>query len=123
MKDSVRPDFEITTAMRENFRARLEAKGVSVERAEWDAGSAYVDRLLLNRIARLAYGDSTAKRREIADDTQLRSAIDYLRRGRTTAELLALAPTVTLPATAEASRNPTATAPRTATQPTTRRPD
>lgn len=123
MKDKVRPDFEITTEMREDFRARLEAKGVTVERAEWDAGRAYVDRLLLNRIARLAFGDSTAKRREIADDTQLLAAIDHLRRGRTTAELLALAPTVTLPATAAAPRNPPATAPRSASQPTTRRPD
>ena len=102
---------------------KLEAKGVTVDRAEWDAGRAYVDRLLLNRIARLAFGDSTAKRRELPEDTQLLAAIDHLRRGRTTAELLALAPTVNVPATAAAPRNPTATAPRTATQPSTRRPD
>ena len=85
LKDQVRPDFVITDEMRDGFRSRLEAKGVPVNRAEWDAGREYVDRLLLNRVARLAFGDSTAKRREVPDDRQLMMAIDYLRRGRTTA--------------------------------------
>lgn len=90
MREKVRPDFEVTAAMRDEFRSRLQAKGVVIDRGEWDAGSAYIDRLLLNRIARLAYGDSTAKRREIPEDTQLLMAIDLLRRGHTTADLLAL---------------------------------
>lgn len=115
MKDQVRPDFTVTPAMRDAFRQRLEAKGVPVDRAEWDAGSEYVDRLLLGRIARLAFGDSTAKRRELPDDTQLRTAIDLLRRGRTTAELLALVPPLAMPSAA-------ARPPR-ATEPVTRRPD
>jgi carboxyl-terminal processing protease len=92
LRTTVRPDFEVTAAMREEFRARLEAKGVTVDRAEWNAGRAYIDRLLLNRIARHAFGDSLAKRREIPDDSQLLKAIEYLQRGRTTADLLALAP-------------------------------
>ena len=90
MRETVRPDFEVTAAMREEFRARLQAKGVVVDRADWDAGRAYVDRLLLNRIARLAYGDSTAKRRELPEDSQLLRAMELLRQGRTTADLLAL---------------------------------
>lgn len=102
LKDQVRPDFQVTQAMRDAFRQRLEAKGVTVDRAEWDAGRAYVDRLLDSRISRLAFGDSTAKRREIPDDTQLLRAMDLLRRSRTTAELLALAPTPTT-ATAQAT--------------------
>ena len=90
IRESVRPDFVVTAEMREAFRTRLEAKGVVVDRADWDAGQRYVDRLLLNRIARLAFGDSTAKRREIPEDSQLLRAMDLLRRGRTTADLLAL---------------------------------
>ena len=120
MKDSVRPDFVVTAAMREGFRRRLEAKGVTVDRAEWDAGSAYIDRLLLNRIARLAFGDSTAKRREIPEDTQLRTALDYLRRGRTTADLLALAPAVAAPTVPGTPRR---SAPPAAASTGTRRPD
>ena len=41
--------------------------------------------------ARRAFGDSTWKRRDVAEDVQLQKALDLLRRGRTTAELLALA--------------------------------
>lgn len=102
MRGKVQPDFAVTPAMREEFRTRLQAKGVVVDRAEWDAGRRYVDRLLLNRIARLAFGDSTAKRRELPEDTQLLRAIELLNRGRTTADLLALA----APTTAPAARRP-----------------
>jgi carboxyl-terminal processing protease len=115
LKDQVRPDFQVTAAMRDGFRQRLEAKGVAVDRAEWDAGREYVDRLLLNRIARRAFGDSTAKRREIPEDTQLRTAVDLLRRGRTTADLLSLAPPVSMPA---AAARPPASG-----EPVARRPD
>jgi carboxyl-terminal processing protease len=100
LKDAVKPDFVVTQEMRDGLRAKLQAKGVTVDRAEWDAGRAYVDRLLLNRIARLAFGDSTAKRREVPEDAQLRKAMELLRRGRTTADLLALAPAVPSPTAA-----------------------
>jgi carboxyl-terminal processing protease len=105
LKDQVRPDFTVTQAMRDGFRQKLEAKGVTVDRAEWDAGREYVDRLLLNRIARLAFGDSTAKRREIPEDVQLQRAMELLRRASTTQELLALAPSsAPVPAAASARR-------------------
>lgn len=91
LRGQVAPDFVVTPAMREEFRTRLQAKGVTVDRADWDAGRDYIDRILLNRIARLAFGDSTAKRREIPDDVQLQKAMELLRRGPTTAELLAIA--------------------------------
>jgi carboxyl-terminal processing protease len=93
LRESVQPDFVVTAEMREAFRLRLETRGVAVDRGEWNAGQKYVDRLLLNRIARLAFGDSTAKRREIPEDSQLLRAMDLLRRGRTTADLLALGAT------------------------------
>ena len=91
MKDQVTPSFTVTPAMREAFRAKLESRGVPVDRTEWNAGREYIDRLLRNRIAGLAFGDSTAKRLELPEDAQLKTAIDLLRRGRTTSDLLALA--------------------------------
>lgn len=118
LKDQVQPDFTVTAAMRDGFRQKLEAKGVTVDRAEWDAGRAYVDRLLLNRVARLAFGDSTAKRREIPEDVQLLRAMELLRRANTTQELLALAPRQT---TATAGRDSTRSRPA-PTAPVTRRP-
>lgn len=97
LKDQLKPDYTITPAMRDEVLKRLTAKGITVERAEWDAGRSYVDRLLDDRIARRAFGDSTAKRRDVPEDRQLQKAMELLRRGRTTAELLALS-TVAPPA-------------------------
>ncbi len=99
LKGIVAPDFKVTPAMRDDFLTRLTARGVAVERAEWNAGGRYVDRLLGDRIARRAFGDSTWKRRDVPDDPQLTRALELLRRGRTTRELIALggsgAPVVT----------------------------
>jgi carboxyl-terminal processing protease len=91
LKGSIAPDFKVTGAMRDEFLKRLTTKGVNVERAEWDAGSRYVDRLLSDRIARRAFGDSTWKRRDVPDDVQLTRALQLLKKGRTTAQLLSLA--------------------------------
>lgn len=91
LKGSITPDFQVTAAMRDEFLKRLTAKGIAVEKADWDAGRRYVDRILDDRISRRAFGDSTAKRRDVPEDRQLQKAMELLRRGRTTAELLTLA--------------------------------
>ena len=93
LKGKVTPDFTVTPAMRDEFYARLQQKGVSVERTVWDAGQGYVDRILGNRIARLAFGDATAKRREVRDDAQLVKALELLRNRKSPAELFAAAGT------------------------------
>jgi hypothetical protein len=41
--------------------------------------------------ARLAFGDSAVFRRREKDDSQVAAALDYLRRGRTQRQILALA--------------------------------
>jgi carboxyl-terminal processing protease len=43
-------------------------------------------------VARLAFGDSTAKRREVGDDAQLVRALDIIRRGETQQDLFAGVP-------------------------------
>jgi carboxyl-terminal processing protease len=86
----LRPDFTLTDALRQELRTRLSARGVTVEDATWAAGRAYVDRLLDDRIARRVFGDSVAKRRDVREDAQLTKALELLKKGRTTAELLAL---------------------------------
>ena len=102
LKGKVAPDFRITPAMRDDFLQRVTARGVTVERSEWEAGRGYIDRLLEDRIARRALGDSTWKRRDVPNDPQLVKALELLRKGRTTAELIALA---TPPAAAPARRD------------------
>ena len=60
------------------FYTRLQAKGVPVERKSYDAASRYVTRLLDQRIAHYAFGDSVAKRRDLPYDAPLRKALDLL---------------------------------------------
>jgi carboxyl-terminal processing protease len=94
MKAKVKPDFVVTPAMRDDFYQRLTKAGVVVDRKDYDAGERYIDRTLDNRISSFAFGDSTAKRREVGDDTQLLKAIEILKKGTTTKELLAVAATM-----------------------------
>ncbi|MBL8997092.1 MAG: S41 family peptidase [Gemmatimonadales bacterium] len=98
LKGSLTPDFTVSPAMRSEFLKRLTAKGVTVESTDWTAGQRYVDRLLTDRVARRAFGDSTWKRRDVKEDPQLLKAIELLKKGRTTAELLALAGSPAAPA-------------------------
>lgn len=90
LRSRVRPDFQVTAAWREDLYRRFQARGVIVDRAVWDAGSRYVDRLIGTRISLLAFGDSTAKRRTVSEDAQIRRAMELIRQGRTQKELLAL---------------------------------
>jgi deoxyadenosine/deoxycytidine kinase len=91
MKSKVKPDFTVTPEMREEFFQRLTKRGLTLDRKEYDAGGKYIDRMIDSKIASLAFGDSTAKRHAIGEDIQLKKALEYLRKGATTKDLLALA--------------------------------
>ena len=84
-------DFTVQSTWREEFLRRLLAKGVTVDRKDYDASARYIDRLLEQRVARFAFGDSAAKRRDLTYDAPLRKAIDLLDKGGSQKELLALA--------------------------------
>jgi carboxyl-terminal processing protease len=98
----VRPDFQVQPAWRDELFRRLAAKGVTVDRAQWDASSRYIDTQLEQRIARLAFGDSTAKRRSLRYDAPLRKAIEVVNRGQTQKDLFTIA-------AAEAAAHPAVT--------------
>ncbi|MEO7456960.1 MAG: S41 family peptidase [Gemmatimonadaceae bacterium] len=83
--------FTMQPAWRDEFYRRITAKGVTVERAQYDAASRYVDRLLEQRIARYVAGDSTAKRRDVAFDAPLRKALELMEKGSSQKELFTLA--------------------------------
>ena len=89
LKDSVKPDFTVSPAWRAEFYRRLQSAGVPVDRALYDSASTEVDRLIGDRVARLVFGDSTAKRRELKDDVQLERALEILRKGETQRDLFA----------------------------------
>jgi carboxyl-terminal processing protease len=90
-KGRVRSDFTVTPEWRDDLLQRITKAGVTVDRAQWNAGASWVDRQIEERVARVAFGDSTARRRYLKDDPQLQRAIDLLKRGTTQRDLFALA--------------------------------
>jgi carboxyl-terminal processing protease len=106
-KGKVQQNFTVNPQWRDDLFARITKSGVKVERAQWEAGRAWVDRQIEQRIARVAFGDSTAKRHELNDDVQLRRAIDLVKRGGSQRDLFAMVPaqpgSTTVPATRPAA--------------------
>jgi len=91
LKKTVRPDFTVPPTWREELYRRLQAKGVTVDHAQYEQASSEIDRLLGNTVARLAFGDSTAKRRGVNDDTQLTHALQVLKQSASQKDLFMIA--------------------------------
>jgi carboxyl-terminal processing protease len=83
--------FTVQPAWTNEFYNRLQTKGVIIDRKTFDGANRYVTRALDQRVAHYAFGDSTAKRRDLAYDAPLRKALDLLDRGAAQKDLLALA--------------------------------
>jgi carboxyl-terminal processing protease len=90
-KDSVQPSFTIQQAWRDSVYVRLTRAGVQIGRPAFDAAEELVDRDLERRVAAMAFGDSSAFRRTVSYDTQLKRAVELLRNAGTQRELLAAA--------------------------------
>ena len=88
-------DFTVQPQWRDELFRRLAAKGVTVDRAQYDAASRYVNRLLEQRVARVVGGDSTAKRRDLPFDAPLRKTIDLMEKGSSQKDLFTLAAATT----------------------------
>jgi carboxyl-terminal processing protease len=84
-------DFRVQPQWRDELFRRLTAKGVTLDRAQYDAASRYVDRLLEQRVARFVAGDSSAKRRDLAFDAPLRKAMELMEKGSSQKDLFTLA--------------------------------
>jgi hypothetical protein len=90
VKDGVSPDFTVSQAWHDQLFARLETAEVPVTRQQYNAARPLIDRLLSQRVAALAFGDSAAFRRMAGDDAHVRSAIDLLKQGRSQQDLFAI---------------------------------
>jgi carboxyl-terminal processing protease len=90
-KGKVAPDFTVQSAWREELYQRLQKKGLQVDRKLFEEASPYIDRELGFYISRLAFGDSAARRRTASEDSQLKLAIDILRKGQSQKDIFALA--------------------------------
>ena len=81
-------------AWRQELYRRLTTAGVKVEADVYTQGASEIDRILRDRVAVIAFGDSTARRRSVAEDRQLMRAIELLRRGQSQQDLFAIARTL-----------------------------
>jgi carboxyl-terminal processing protease len=91
MKPTLRPDFIVTPAMRDEFFSRLIKAKVNVTRAQFDAAQPAIDRMLELELTKWAFGDSAKLRRSIPSDPQLSSALTLLKRAASQRQLLAMA--------------------------------
>ena len=104
LKGTVQPGYRFNPAWHDEFYRRLDSAGVftiegkpKVTKKEFDAAARLVDRALDQRIARLAFGDSTAKRRDLEFDAPLRRAMAILKKGQTQKDLFVVAKTTPTP--------------------------
>lgn len=86
------PNFAVAPEWRDELYSRLAKKGVTLDRKLFDGAHTQIDRMLEQRVARLAFGDSTARRRSLDDDLQLQKALEILKKGQNQRDLFALAP-------------------------------
>ena len=84
LKDRVSETFVIEPEWRDELYERLVAQDAVIDRETWDAGAGYIDRILMDRIGRLAFGDAYVKTRDAENDTQLMRAVDVIREGGST---------------------------------------
>ncbi len=91
LKSQVKPDFAVKPEWRAELYRRLQAAKVNVDSAEYAAAAPLVNQWISNQVARLAFGDSTAFRRDIPDDPQLRKAVSLLEKGQSQQDLFSLA--------------------------------
>lgn len=91
LSKTARPTFTVTPAWMNELYTRLQAKGVTSDRASYEASRRYLSRLLEQRVAHYVAGDSSAKRRDLPYDAPLRKAIELLDRSGSQRELFASA--------------------------------
>jgi carboxyl-terminal processing protease len=91
LRPSLKPDFKVEPAWRDELYRRLTKADVKVDRKVYDAAEPYINRSLEQQLARLAFGDSAAFRRSIHEDRQLLTAIEYITKARSQRDMLALA--------------------------------
>jgi carboxyl-terminal processing protease len=89
LRPTVKPNFTVQPAWRDEFYKRIVATGVELDRKDYDAASPYVSRLLELRVARVAFGDSAQARRELPYDAPLRRALELTANSQSQQDLFA----------------------------------
>jgi carboxyl-terminal processing protease len=91
LKGGVTPTFTVNPQWREELYRRLQAAKLNIDKKQYDAAAPLVNRWISTQVARLAFGDSTAFRRDIPNDPQLVKAIELIKKGQSQKDLFSLA--------------------------------
>ena len=105
--------FTVRPEWRAEFFRRITAAGVPVRRGQYDSVAPLIDRILEERIATTAFGDSASFRRSVDDDNQLQRALALVRGTTSQREVFARAASAApaAPVAASASAAPPARRP------------
>jgi len=87
----LKPGFPITQAMLDEFYRTLIDGGFKIERPTFDAAKRWVSYQLASQITFSKWGDQERRRRENADDQQVRAAIELLQKATTPESLFTVA--------------------------------
>ncbi|MGH7443670.1 MAG: S41 family peptidase [Longimicrobiales bacterium] len=90
-RETLQPGFSVDPSWRAEWLERIQAAGLRLTPAQLEGTTAMLDRLIEQRMAAVAFGDSAAFRRTLPTDAALRQAIALLATGATQQELLARA--------------------------------
>lgn len=90
-RTDIRPDFQVTAAMRDAFYGALIEQGADVERDLFEDSSDFVDVLLGREIANAAFGEIGRLQHGLGRDLQVRRALALLQDADTPEALFALA--------------------------------
>ncbi len=85
------PDFPVTDAMVDELWARMQRRGISIDRVVYDRAGLTVRRLLASEITRYVFGPDAEFLRSSRDDEAIRAAIEIARGARDQAEVLSRA--------------------------------
>jgi carboxyl-terminal processing protease len=85
-------DFAVTPAMRDELYRRMVARGVTLDRAVYDAATPLVDRVLGAQVARYAFGARAEFDRSLRQDSTVLRAVALLRGATSPKTLLQRAP-------------------------------
>jgi carboxyl-terminal processing protease len=87
----LQPGFAVTPEMRDAYFRMLNERGVSVDRAVFDGALRWVDQEIGYELTYSKWGEQAARQRLNADDVQVKTAADLLRRASSPESLFALA--------------------------------
>jgi carboxyl-terminal processing protease len=82
------PDFVITPAMRDELYKRMQARGLTVDRALFDGADSLVTRALTSQITRFVFGPQAEFARQLRQDADIAKARELLRGATTPAALM-----------------------------------